>query len=323
MGEVATNSQSSQELAYNSGDKTTAVDINDSLDTGPTSSDITQFLIDEAHSPRQEERAEYGADYQDAQRVLEAQHLTIQEVLKAGVEALRAQNSFQSQALTLSESTSSWIGNLDKDRSPGRSQRLLERCNSCHSIKMLRDGTPYIAADPYRNHIRLENINLLSACLANASMLGLEISITARTKIHPHSPQISPIYQTKLLMGDSAAVEEHYSTVSRDLQPCKEQIEREHDIYVDLLPFPDFRKRIMAARAVQPPLFNEQELCEDLDNGAFVIWGSRGTGTPWDMRSWEAKPWFLKKWWMLTGGVGGEMHRQSKVSCRMSIAIIS
>jgi hypothetical protein len=62
-------------------------------------------------------------------------------------------------------------------------------------------------------------------------------------------------------------------------------------------------------------VFDEQELTRDLDNDGIVCWGADsgvGTGVPWDHRSWECKPWFLRKWWMLTGGVEGEMGKQSR-----------
>lgn len=41
-------------------------------------------------------------------------------------------------------------------------------------------------------------------------------------------------------------------------------------------------------------------------SGGLTCWGNandgigvRGSGVPWDMRSWEAKPWFTRKWWFL------------------------
>lgn len=61
-------------------------------------------------------------------------------------------------------------------------------------------------------------------------------------------------------------------------------------------------------------IFDETDLTRDMDKGGIVCWGAdsrAGSGTPWDHRSWEFRPWFLKKWWMLTGGMEGEIGKQS------------
>lgn len=67
-------------------------------------------------------------------------------------------------------------------------------------------------------------------------------------------------------------------------------------------------------------VFDEEEFCRDIDADGIVCWGSdakagagTGTGAPWDRRSWEMRPWFLKKWWTVTGGLDGEMGKQSRV----------
>jgi len=86
----------------------------------------------------------------------------------------------------------------------------------------------------------------------------------------------------------------------------------------DILPFPLFRAKALAALSCTPPLLDEDALCIDFTNDGLVCWGSRGTsagmnaGAPWDARSWEPQGWFLQKYWFLVGGVEDEMWRCAK-----------
>ena len=69
--------------------------------------------------------------------------------------------------------------------------------------------------------------------------------------------------------------------------------------------------------ASDPPLFDEEEMCDDMCQNALVCWGGQGSsgrgsggmgaGVPWDSRSWEPQPWFLKKYWFLVGDWDDEM----------------
>jgi hypothetical protein len=111
-----------------------------------------------------------------------------------------------------------------------------------------------------------------------------------------------------------------FSHIKPDLRPCKRQITITHPLYIDALPFPSFRKRIIALRNVEPKIMDERELWSDIGKQGLVCWGTagpNGSGAPWDRRSWEVKGWFLKKWWMITGGIDGEMGSQSRWWCEM------
>jgi hypothetical protein len=74
----------------------------------------------------------------------------------------------------------------------------------------------------------------------------------------------------------------------------------------------------MAAISTNPPMFEEEELCEDFCRDGMVCWGSQTNsqgmeaGVPWDMRSWEPQVWFLKKYWFLCGGFNDEMWRATR-----------
>jgi hypothetical protein len=67
----------------------------------------------------------------------------------------------------------------------------------------------------------------------------------------------------------------------RSLTPTLLQQPIPHYPYVDVLPFPSLRNRILAAALI----INELEYCCDLRAEAFKVWGS----TPWDPASWARK----------------------------------
>jgi hypothetical protein len=85
-----------------------------------------------------------------------------------------------------------------------------------------------------------------------------------------------------------------------------------------VIPFKEFRSRLLALVASNSPLLDEDELCDDMVAEGIVCWGSRDNdrgmeaGMPWDARSWEPRVWFLRKWWFLCGGWDGEMWRMAR-----------
>jgi len=98
-----------------------------------------------------------------------------------------------------------------------------------------------------------------------------------------------------------------------------------HHPYIDVLPFPTFRERLIKLACAGEPMIDEDELCKDLENDGLICWGSSlgggsaamGSGAPWDLRSWEAQDWFMKKWWILIGGAEGEIYKQTQWWCEM------
>ena len=62
-----------------------------------------------------------------------------------------------------------------------------------------------------------------------------------------------------------------------------------HKTYVDTLPWPSLRDRILNS----PSALNEQEFLTDV--ALLKVWGSM----PWDPMAWEVGPEFAKKWWFL------------------------
>ncbi|KAK9238844.1 hypothetical protein V1525DRAFT_82375 [Lipomyces kononenkoae] len=82
------------------------------------------------------------------------------------------------------------------------------------------------------------------------------------------------------------------------LVPTKQQQVVPHKPYIDVLPWPSLRDRILNSLAA----INEPELIHDLILGDLKVWGS----TPWDPAGWEVGPEFVRKWWFLLDD--GIMH---------------
>jgi hypothetical protein len=80
-------------------------------------------------------------------------------------------------------------------------------------------------------------------------------------------------------------------TYPPSLTPTKLQAVIAHHAYVDMIPFPILRDRILEALQTM----NEEELCKDLVTDEWKIWGNK----PWEPRSWEMPHKFVHKWWFL------------------------
>ena len=169
--------------------------------------------------------------------------------------------------------------------------------------------------DIYKNNIRIKQFLFVAALAANAESLGLNIEIT--TPRNAESPFFKPSMSEEVA---KAACTTEFSNLKTHLQPCASQVIYSHHPYIDLLPFPTFRERIIKLNYTETPMIDERELCKDLQNDGLICWGSSlgggssatGSGSPWDIRSWEAQPWFLKKWWILLGGAAGEIYTQTQ-----------
>lgn len=64
-----------------------------------------------------------------------------------------------------------------------------------------------------------------------------------------------------------------------------------HYPYVDIIPFPAIRNKILSSMSV----INEEQLCNDLQYGAMAVWGV----VAWDPLGWEVSEEFMQKWWFL------------------------
>jgi hypothetical protein len=75
------------------------------------------------------------------------------------------------------------------------------------------------------------------------------------------------------------------------LLPTELQKTVPHHGYIDMIPFPILRDRILETLSV----INEEELCRDLQSDDWKIWGKK----PWEPGSWEFAQDFVLKWWFL------------------------
>jgi hypothetical protein len=75
------------------------------------------------------------------------------------------------------------------------------------------------------------------------------------------------------------------------LTPTALQSKKPHLPYIDVLPFPSLRDKLLRASDI----IDNPELWSDIIGGAVRVWGK----TPWDKRGWEVEENFAVKWWWL------------------------
>jgi hypothetical protein len=177
-------------------------------------------------------------------------------------------------------------------------------------------GRPSYAADPYANTLRLNQTTVCWAFFQNVLHLGLDENMCETDHQSPfYRPELFGMDNDVLIRGVQA---EFQATIKKDLRPTKEQILIPHAGYIDILPWPDVRSRIIELNAQGDSSFDEDDFWHDIDSDGLVCWGTHsprpGTlgGAPWDARSWEAKSWFLSKWSFVVGGEDGELGSNTR-----------
>jgi hypothetical protein len=237
--------------------------------------------------------------------------ITLKRILEAGVQAL-------SQEIA-SETASSSHEYEDGYSAKGitlRTDRILK-------LQNIDAGYTAPLPDPRQNHIRMKQILFVAACAANASTLGVSLSTDQSEDCENVE---SPFFRERISEHDAkAACLSEFTALKTHLRPSAAQLLHSHHPYIDVLPFPTFRDRLIKLACTEEPMIDEDDLCEDLQKDGLICWGSSlgggsaamGSGAPWDIRSWEAQPWFLKKWWILIGGAEGEIYKQTQWWCEM------
>ena len=82
-----------------------------------------------------------------------------------------------------------------------------------------------------------------------------------------------------------------FSGAPKSLQPTTLQTQIQHLPFIDCIPFPSVRDRIISAG----PVVDMDILKYDVMSMGFRCWGRR----PWDVRAWEVPRVFAEKWWWL------------------------
>lgn len=233
--------------------------------------------------------------------------MSLQRIFEAGLKAISNETSLEADS------------NLEEEECGSEETKLLT-----DNILVLNNSngdykTPL--ADIRLNHIRIKQVNYVAACITNASYLGFSFELDDSCEM-VESPFFRDAFSESA--AKTACLNE-FGNLGTYLRPTAAQMVVSHHPYIDVLPFPTFRDRIIKLAYVEEPMIDEEELCRDLANDGLVCWGSSlgggsratGSGAPWDIRSWEAQPWFLKKWWILIGGAEGEIYKQTQWWCEM------
>ncbi|KIM94352.1 hypothetical protein OIDMADRAFT_149434 [Oidiodendron maius Zn] len=172
-----------------------------------------------------------------------------------------------------------------------------------------------VLPDIHKNSLTLVRTSTLQAYLSNANaMMTIGLSIPALYDESATSPFYRPYISTS--QDVEAILATYTSRVVVHLKPTALQITSFHHPWLDLIPFPAIRERLLKLLSMTPPMIDVMEFKSDvfLKNGLFCWRASekKGSGQPWDMRSWEAEPWFLRKWWMLMGGEDADIWSQTR-----------
>jgi hypothetical protein len=235
--------------------------------------------------------------------------IDLQSILKAGLKALSHETLMNADFSTSHDNGEGCV----TDSAQLRTDKILVLQNS---------NKEYVASLPniHRNNIRIKQVLFVAACVTNASCLGLPLEDLNCDR------GVSPFFRDSVSESAAkAACPSDFPDLKTNLRPCATQLMYRHHPYIDVLPFPTFRERLIKLACAEEPMIDEDELCKDLENDGLICWGSSlgggsaamGSGAPWDIRSWEAQDWFMKKWWILIGGAEGEIYKQTQWWCEM------
>ncbi|KAL2846883.1 hypothetical protein BJY01DRAFT_263208 [Aspergillus pseudoustus] len=165
-----------------------------------------------------------------------------------------------------------------------------------------------LLADPHKNYLQTPKTNLISACLHNASLIGISLeeffSYNCMSLCSPFYRQTNLSTDPQALLADVTA---SFPFAPAHLRPTLPQILIPHHPLFDLVPIPRLRSRAIILSASVPHLVDMFELKADIVEGGLLCLGSRdgvalkagGSGQPWEGGSWETAPWFFTKWKLL------------------------
>ena len=225
---------------------------------------------------------------------------TVEQILNAGLKALSQQSSSRQTSDEEEESAS---------------QHPLLRTDKIHVFQNPDSTVGTVLPDLHRNNFRVKQVMWVAACVANAAHLGVTMADTNC------DDGKSPFFRQSVSYEVAKTTcQNSFKNLKEQLRPTLMQVMHQHHPYIDVLPFPTFRERVIKLVYVDEPMIDEDDLCNDLENDGLICWGSSlgggsmatGSGAPWDIRSWEAQPWFLRKWWILVGGAEGELYKQTQ-----------
>jgi Domain of unknown function (DUF3425) len=198
-------------------------------------------------------------------------------------------------------------------------EEIIRKSDSPSSNALVYQGLARFA-DPQMNYIQMHTARVHWAFWHNMMHLGFGPNVCCEENIsHFYRPDVINSINPDAVVKSVKAT---FANIKPDLRPTKEQIMMRHPGYLDILPFPDIRSRILEITENNPAAFDEDEFWKDIEEeGGLTCWGSiqarpgqspTGCGAPWDGRSWEAKIWFLTKWSFIVGDDESSLSRSSQ-----------
>jgi hypothetical protein len=226
--------------------------------------------------------------------------LPIEDILKAGLYAL-------------SKNVVSQRPTSPRAASPIRAPLL--RTDKIFVIENKMQEHSHSLPDLHVNCIRIKQLCGVAGVRYNAEMLGFTFEQLCDETTD------SPFHDASVAGSmDHPACPTKFQHISPDLRPIAAQLLFRHSMWIDTIPSPTLRQRLIRGLASDPPTIDEDDFCLDMQKDGLICWGSTSgqgeqsacSGAPWDVRSWEVQPWFLKKWWFVLGGSTGELFQTSK-----------
>ncbi|KAE9365607.1 hypothetical protein N431DRAFT_387927 [Stipitochalara longipes BDJ] len=130
--------------------------------------------------------------------------------------------------------------------------------------------TTFLPPSPLTDILLLQSTSAIAAMLYNARLL----SINCQNYPHALSIYVFP-----------------HPTVPPSLLPTPLQSTAPHMPYIDLIPFPSVRNKLLQAG----DLINGHEMWHDLAHGDSRVWGN----SPWEDSGWEIGVRFVRRWWWI------------------------
>lgn len=158
---------------------------------------------------------------------------------------------------------------------------------------------------PYLNTLDISRTRTLAACIHNARSMGF----TEGNVIKPFCIAPSLFYRHHSPGDDKLALLASVSdpSIPSHLRPTLPQVLYPHPAFIDLIPLPEFRNRVILSAAkrgweevgkmgqglfeLKKDIFEDGLSCRSAEHGE-----DAQRTQPWDMRSWRASTWFTKKW---------------------------
>ncbi|KAJ2981341.1 hypothetical protein NQ176_g2080 [Zarea fungicola] len=167
------------------------------------------------------------------------QNCSLEDILMAGIQAISSGQSAP-RLNKVQNATTSKVEQHGRHVTSGATKHIEQ-----HSIP-----------DIHMNTIHLTSLSFVAACAANAEMVGVSVEA-----LFDKNGQ-SPFFKAQAVSRGPPT--NQFSSIKPLLRPSAAQLDYPHHPYLDVLPFPAFRSRIIQLLQIQPLPFDPADLCHDL-----------------------------------------------------------